>query len=137
MKIFHHNQLIHKVVKDLKALKLYVSRDGDKKNSINRLQYMINDMNYSNNNNNWKEFETIFIESNPGYLEKLHSKYPNLTSNEIKLCVFLYLNMRTKDISSITQQSIKSVNVARTRLRKKLHLENTNANLSSFLQQIK
>ncbi len=137
MKIFHHNQLVQKVVQDLDALKLYISRNGSKQNSINRLQNMINKMSYSNINSVWKEFETIFIESNPGYLEKLHQKYPNLTSNETKLCVFLYLNMRTKDISSITQQSIKSVNVARTRLRKKLHLENTNMNLSNFLQQIK
>jgi tetratricopeptide (TPR) repeat protein len=137
MKIFHHNQLVQKVVQDLNALKLYISRNGSKQNSINRLQNMINKISYSNINSVWKEFETIFIESNPGYLEKLHQKYPNLTSNETKLCIFLYLNMRTKDISSITQQSIKSVNVARTRLRKKLHLENTNKNLSNFLRQIK
>ncbi len=137
MKIFHHNQLIEKFVKNLEALKLYISRDGNKRNSICRLQDMINEMNYTNNDNVWKEFETIFVESNPGYLEKLHKRYPNLTLNEKKLCVFLYLNMRTKDISSITQQSNKSVNVARTRLRKKLNLENTNINLSSFLQSIK
>lgn len=137
LKILHHNQLIQKVVKELEYLRLYISRDGDKQNTINRLQYMINDMSHSLNNDIWKEFETIFIESNPGYLEILHKKYPNLTANEIKLCVFLYLNMRTKDITSITQQSIKSINVARTRLRKKLKLENTSINLSSFLRQIK
>ncbi|MBN1415875.1 MAG: hypothetical protein JW973_12300 [Bacteroidales bacterium] len=136
MKIFHHNQLIQKVVGELERLKAYFSKDGDKKESIRSLQNLINEMNYSLNNQIWKEFETIFVESNPRFLETLHEKYPSLTSNEIKLCVFLFLNMRTKDIASITQQSAKSINVARTRLRKKLNLENTNINLSGFLQQI-
>ena len=43
--------------------------------------------------------------------------------------------MSTKDISSITHQSVKSINMARFRLRKKLALE-SEENLINYLIQI-
>jgi tetratricopeptide (TPR) repeat protein len=135
MKIFHHNQLIQKVIGELINIREVVSANSNYE-SAGKLHAMVNELKHNLNDHMWKEFETIFIESNPGYLKKLAISYPNLTPNEIKLCVLLHLNMRTKDITTITQQSIKSINVARTRLRKKLNLENTSTNLSTFLQQI-
>jgi len=135
MKIFQHNQLIQKVINELIDIRKMISENRNFEYA-GKIQSLVNDLKQNLNKDMWKEFETIFQESNPGYLKKLTKNYPDLTSNEIKLCVLLYLNMRTKDITAITQQSIKSINVARTRLRKKLHLENTNTNLSTFLQQI-
>ena len=135
MKIFQHNQLIQKVIAELIEIRKMISNNRDFEYT-GKIQSLVNELKQNLNEDMWKEFETIFIESNPGYLKKLTNNYPDLTSNEIKLSVLLYLNMSTKDISAITQQSLKSINVARTRLRKKLQLENTNTNLSTFLQQI-
>jgi hypothetical protein len=44
--------------------------------------------------------------------------------------------MSTKDISAITQQSLNSITVARSRLRKKLQIEGEDVNLVDFLQAI-
>jgi len=46
------------------------------------------------------------------------------------------LNMSSKEIAAITQQSIKSVEVARARLRKKLNLTNTTSNLVTHLSNV-
>ncbi|MBE0666303.1 MAG: hypothetical protein IH593_01380 [Bacteroidales bacterium] len=52
------------------------------------------------------------------------------------MCAFLRLNLSTMDISNITHQSLPTLTVARTRLRKKLGIANTGENLASFLSQI-
>lgn len=135
-KVFQYNQLNQKVIDELASIKKILITDCDQKEVNSKIQSLMNEMGSSLSNHIWKEFETIFTESNPSYLKKLTTQFPNLTTNEIKLCVLLYINLRTKEIASITKQSIKSINVARTRLRKKLHLKHTNANISSFLQQI-
>jgi tetratricopeptide (TPR) repeat protein/DNA-binding CsgD family transcriptional regulator len=135
-KVFQYNQLNQKVIDELASIKKILITDCNRKEVNSKIQSLINEMGSSLSNHIWKEFETIFTESNPDYLKKLTTQFPNLTTNEIKLCVLLYINLRTKEIAAITKQSIKSINVARTRLRKKLHLKHTNANISSFLQQI-
>jgi len=83
----------------------------------------------------WKEFEIRFQQVHNEFYEKLNEKVPNLSANEKKLCAFLRLNMTTKEISAITYQSINSITVARSRLRKKLEIE-SDENLISFLESM-
>lgn len=84
----------------------------------------------------WEEFELRFQEVHSQFYENLNQQFPDLSPNERRLCAFLRLNMTTKEIASITQLSPKSIDVARTRLRKKLNLTNTDANLVTFLMNI-
>jgi DNA-binding CsgD family transcriptional regulator len=83
----------------------------------------------------WNEFEIRFQQVHHEFYQKLTEKYPDLTPNEIKICAFLKLNMTTKDISAITFQSVKSIQVARNRLRRKMGIER-DENLVSLLQQL-
>jgi DNA-binding CsgD family transcriptional regulator len=62
-------------------------------------------------------------------------RYPDLNSNDLRLCALLKLNLDTKEIATIMDISPESVKVARSRLRKKLQLE-TSDNLSSFITQV-
>ncbi len=83
----------------------------------------------------WDEFEVRFQKVYTGFYKKLSSLYPDLSSNELRLCAFFKLNMTTKEISAITYQSINSITVARYRLRKKLGM-NTNEHLVTFLSTL-
>ena len=82
------------------------------------------------------EFEVYFQKVHNNFYEKLNKRHPNLTKNERRLCAFLYLNMSSKEISGITGQRIATIEVARTRLRKKLNINQTGVSLSSFLIKI-
>ncbi len=82
------------------------------------------------------EFTLRFQEIHAGFYEKLLQTYPDLSQNELKLCAFLRLNMTTKDISELTGQQHASIDQARYRLRKKLGLSNSEANLVTFLAQV-
>ncbi|MBN1988345.1 MAG: tetratricopeptide repeat protein [Bacteroidales bacterium] len=137
MKLYQHKELISNTINQIEGIKLKVNKKGGKDATLQTsLQNLINELTMSDNENLWKEFEAQFNETNPDFLKRLTERFPDLTTNDIKMCIFLRLNLRTKEISVITQQSIKSIEVARTRLRKKLGLDNTSTNISLFLGQV-
>jgi DNA-binding response OmpR family regulator len=83
----------------------------------------------------WKEFELRFEEEHSKFREMITALHPDLTPNEIKLCTFLRLNMSSKEISEITGQSVRALETARSRMRKKLGLSRSD-NLVQYLHEI-
>ncbi len=124
------NELILDLKKKLQ--KLQYSVKGENKPKI---QSAINDINASIDTQIWDEFEVRFNAVHKDFYSKFYIKHPDLTQNEKRLVAFLKLNMSTKEISMITKQSVHSIGVARTRLRKKLNLSNTDISLYSYLDQ--
>ncbi|NPD84171.1 tetratricopeptide repeat protein [Lentimicrobium sp. L6] len=82
---------------------------------------------------NWEEFEKLFVETHQDFYTNLLSDFPNLTKNELRLCAFLKMNLSSKEISAITNQSYRSIVVARSRMRKKLGIETEQQSITSFL----
>jgi len=85
--------------------------------------------------NSWKEFEIQFNEVHPGFQNQLLKRFPELSPSERRLCSFLRLDMNTREIASLTGQTFKSIEVARTRIRKKMNLSRVD-NLSNFIASI-
>lgn len=83
----------------------------------------------------WAEVEIHFNKVHPLFYSQLHEKFPNITPNERKLCAFLKLNLSTKEIATITGKSANTIDVARSRLRKKMNLENAE-NLQTIISTI-
>ncbi|RHJ53184.1 tetratricopeptide repeat protein [Bacteroides sp. AM10-21B] len=108
---------------------------GDDEEKHKDIRSLINYYKSKSTYANWEEFETLFLEVNTGFYDKLNEHYPTLTNNERKLCVFLKLNMSNKDIAQITFQSEEALKKARLRLRKKLGLERTD-NLAGVIQSL-
>ena len=63
-------------------------------------------------------------------------RYPNLTQNDLKLCGLLRLNLSTKEIANYTSLSVRGVESARLRLRRKLGLT-SDQNIVEFLVTFK
>ncbi|TVQ07927.1 MAG: tetratricopeptide repeat protein [Bacteroidetes bacterium] len=100
------------------------------------IQSIVKDLESTQDESVWNEFEVRFHQVHNDFYDKLHEINPDLSLNERRLCAFLRLNMTSKEISSITGQSLRSIEVARTRLRKKLHLTNSDTNLTDFLLNV-
>lgn len=81
---------------------------------------------------NWDQFAVHFDKVHADFLVSLKNHYPNLTPSELKLCAYLRLNLSSKEISQVMNITIKSVELSRYRLRKKLQLA-PDANLYYFL----
>ena len=83
-----------------------------------------------------EEFEMRFRLVDQDFYQKIHEVCPDLTTTERRLCAFLRLNMNTKEISALTGQSIRAIEIGRTRLRKKLNLTHTDTSLVEFLSSL-
>jgi hypothetical protein len=82
----------------------------------------------------WEEFDAIVASANSDFISRLTEVHPDLTSLERRLCLFLRMNMSTKEISDITLQNSRAIEMARHRLRTKFKLER-NDSLQSYLAQ--
>lgn len=122
------NELINAI-----AGKLMANSPNFRKENQDLIREIISDLEKTQNDGIWEEFESRFHQVHNHFYERLNEINPELTPNERRLCAFLRLNMSTKEISSITGQSLRSIDVARTRLRKKIHLTNTDQGLIEFL----
>jgi hypothetical protein len=80
----------------------------------------------------WKQFEYHFDQVHGDFLNRLREQFHDLTPNEQKLCALLRLNLSTKEISNLMSISLRGVEIARYRLRKKLGLDQ-GQNLSKFI----
>lgn len=100
------------------------------------IQKIIFEMNSLTEEDVWEEFELRFQEVHSKFYINLSKQFPGLSPSERKLCAFLRLNMTTKEISSITHQNPKSLEVSRSRLRKKLDINNKDVNLVTFLSNM-
>jgi tetratricopeptide (TPR) repeat protein len=100
------------------------------------LQRVILDVQSSLQPELWQEFEYRFQQAHEVFYKILTQRFPDLTPSERRLCALLKLNMSTKEISALTHQNAKSIDVARTRLRKKLGLTGSDQNLVIFLEHL-
>ena len=80
----------------------------------------------------WEQFEYHFDKVHGDFLTRLRNSHPDLSPSDQKLCAFLRLNLNTKEIANLLSISLRGVEVARYRLRKKLRLEK-GQNLSKFV----
>ena len=121
------SEILETTHKELRELK---SKSDNSNNKV--LNQIISDLKKGTQAFNKNEFEKLFMETDGDFYKRLLEKYPNLTKNELRLCAFLRLNFSSKEISAITQQSPHSIVVARSRLRKKIGLDE-NQSLTNFL----
>lgn len=80
----------------------------------------------------WDVFEKNFDLIHEHFFRNLRKAYPSLTSADMKFCALLRMNMSTKEISRFTNLSVRGVETARYRLRKKFGL-NSEQSLVQFL----
>lgn len=129
--LLKNNELIADIINKLLEAKSTFKQENQK-----IIQEIILELRENQNQNIWEEFEAHFVRVHSDFYQRLQEKFSNLTSNELKLCAFLRLNMTTKEISSITHQSVNSIIVARSRLRKKLEIDGEDTQLINFLMQV-
>ncbi|AHM63310.1 multi-sensor hybrid histidine kinase [Flammeovirgaceae bacterium 311] len=72
----------------------------------------------------WEDFKLYFEQIHTGFYAKLKVNYPDLTNQELRHCALIRLNLSNAECASLLGISPGSIKVTRTRLRKKLNLEN-------------
>jgi predicted nucleic acid-binding Zn ribbon protein len=107
----------------------------DKKALSEHVREIIRNLEQYKNVSNPDDFDYYFTKTNPDFYDHLRADFPDLTSNELRLCAYLKMNLNTKDIAAICNITPESARVARSRLRKSLNLVDSNVDLASFLSK--
>lgn len=70
----------------------------------------------------WNLFREAFDTVDKDFLKKLKQTHPSLTPNDLRLCAYLRLNLSSKEIAPLLNISVRSIEIKRYRLRKKMSL---------------
>lgn len=84
----------------------------------------------------WAIYQKNFDLIHENFFRNLSASYPSLTPVDLKFCALLRLNLSTKDIAKLTNLTIRGVETARYRLRRKFGLSSQES-LVQFLIDIK
>jgi DNA-binding CsgD family transcriptional regulator len=125
------NELITKVTERLINEKPLFKKENQK-----IIEEVILDLQSSKDDEILDKFEIRFNQIYASFIDRLNNYSAELTPNEKKICAFIKLKMSTKEISALTSQSISSIETARTRLRKKLKIQDKDTSIQTFLENI-
>lgn len=131
LQAFQTDRLIGSVIGRLNQIRDMI----DKSTVRNEISSICTELRNSKSDVQWKELEQFVPEYNKEHYERLLKAFPNLTVNERRLCVFLNMNMTTKEISAITKQTEQSIVRARSRLRHKLGISGDSVSIQEFLSR--
>ncbi len=135
MNLLRKNEELIDIQEGLNKIEKMV-RTGERQSKL--VEY-IEEMRYGIGSNirhddDWKKFERNFDIVYDEYLTRLGSRFPELTVSDKKLCAYLKMGLSSKEISPLLNLTVRSVEMTRYRLRKKLELTREQ-NLIDFLQK--
>lgn len=113
MSIVKRNEVLRRIKKELK-------KDTGITNTKHPVFKLI-DKNL-NNVKDRKFFMEAFNNADKEFLTRAKELHPDLSANDLKFCAYLRLNLSSKEIAPLLNISVKSVEVRRSRLRKKMKL---------------
>ncbi len=116
MSLIKKNDLLSVIKEDLKK----TSEDSNKSVSI---KSVISTINRSiTEDNSWNVFKEAFDNADKDFLKKVKTAHASLTPNDLRLCAYLRLNLSSKEIAPLLNISVRSIEIKRYRLRKKMEL---------------
>lgn len=115
MNLIKKTELLNIIKGDLKS-----STDSTTNRSIKSVISTINKN--VKEENTWNVFKEAFDSADNNFLKKVKENHPALTPNDLRLCAYLRLNLSSKEIAPLLNISVRSIEIKRYRLRKKMNL---------------
>ncbi len=131
LNIIQKNEMLKELREKLEAI--VKATEGGPHNELKKLLKIIDES--FRLDKDWEEFKLYFEQIYTGFYAKLKINYPELTNQELRHCALIRLNLSNNECASILGISPNSIKVSRTRLRKKLNLENHHS-LTDFVMGI-
>ena len=132
MSLMMRNEILSDIAEKLMDIRITAVKDETKF----AIKKIVKELQNSKDKGVWEEFDLRFKQVHTEFYNKLIEQFPDLTPTEQRLCAFLRLNMTTKEISELTGQRIGTIEMARSRVRKKLGIAHDQTNMITFLAQI-
>jgi len=135
MNLIRKNEILLEIMENISKVSNDIKSSNDSVSVLSRLTKMERSIKQNiENDNNWKRFEENFDLVYENYLKRLGEMFPELNTGDKKLCAYLKMDLSSKDIAPLLNMSVRSVEMSRYRLRKKMYLDRE-VNLGEFLQR--
>ena len=132
MHLVQKSEILQKLKTEIKT----IAKESSDSNTSKQLRAIIRKISADERlDKDWEHFAQYFDQVHEQFLQRLREKHPQLTPKDHRLCAYLRMNLTSKEIAPLMNISVRSVEVARYRLRKKLELEN-DTNLVEFMVEI-
>ena len=132
MLLVKKRELLSDMHDELKTLKDTVRSDASKQ----IVRDLIRKINANlQNEEHIQVFEANFERVHHEFFAQLKSTFSDLTQKELQLCAFVRMNLTNKEIASILNISVRGVETARYRLRKRLGMSHEQ-DMSAFLEKL-
>jgi len=116
--VINKNEMLTSIKNSLlRTIHEYEGKQNHELNSI--VGEIVNNINLDKD---WESFKMHFEKVHQGFFKRMNSLFPDLTSDELKMCAYLRINLSSKEIASILNITAIAINKRRNRLRKKLIL---------------
>ncbi len=125
------SQLLSKISEKLHPFKTRLQRKKDQEEFAQVLTGIVRE----SAKDPLSEFEILFRQLHPDFYEKLLSRCPHLSKSELNISAMIRLNLSTKDMASLVNLSISTIETNRYHIRKKLGLDQ-GENLTTFLMKV-
>jgi len=130
LRLTRKDELLRRLSKQVESC---AQSDGDGANALSGLLAAIQESKIDEAG--WEAFERRLREFQPEFLHTLSVRHPSLTPMELKVCALLKMNMSSKDVSSILNIALYTVNTHRRNIRMKLELP-SGVNLTTWLTML-
>jgi len=128
----HRNeQLLETLEKDLKDIAAYITPEGRSlvKNAREKLRQV------PRSTRDWEVFREQFERIHPTFFQNLTHHHPQLTAVDLRQCAYIRLGMDKREMANLLNLTIRGVESARYRIRKKMELEKGQS-LDQYLQSL-
>ncbi|HTJ49920.1 MAG TPA: LuxR C-terminal-related transcriptional regulator, partial [Cyclobacteriaceae bacterium] len=132
MLLVKKRELLTEIHDEIKELRDLVKNDVSRQ----KMRDLIKKINFNlESEEHLQIFEANFERVHNEFFTQLKTNFPDLTQKELRLCAFVRMNLANKEIASILNISVRGVETARYRLRKRLSLTH-DEDMVSFLEKL-
>lgn len=124
-------QLLSKISEKLHPFKIRLHRKKDQE----EFSHVLTGISRDSARDPLSEFELLFRQLHPEFYENLLNRCPQLSKSELHISAMIRLNLSTKDMASLVNLSISTIETNRYHIRKKLCLDQ-GENLTTCLMQV-
>ncbi len=131
LKVVHKNETLSRLKEDVLELLNKSDIDSCRKQLKSMLRLLESEL---IEDDSWENFALNFDKAHNDFLTRIKTEYPNLSSKDLKICVYLRMNLTTKEIAPLLNISVRGVEIGRYRIRKKIGID-SQVNLNDFMMR--
>ena len=123
----------NKLLTDIKDSLIGFTKENSKSRTSVELSRIIKKIDFNmGRDDEWEHFMQYFDQVHGDFSRRLRQDYHQLSPQDLKLCAYLRMNLSTKEIAQLLNITVRGVEIARYRLRKKLGLDRA-VNLAEYI----